>query len=589
MAHSLILYVDNNFEAKKRAVILFFSNDFEVLPVSNLKEAQAALRVVRPNLVICAMHLADGDADQLIQTMKASGKHRSIPIMVVAERIKKEDRDRVLKLGAAAYLPKDEASAALLEKVKRTIDLHREDVTETSSSISGQLAKLKIVDLIRHLVKDHGSGCISIDGRVTMEIHLRDGEIVHAQHGITIGKKALFRCLRIAEAAFNFQSEDHPVDRSLEGNLQDLLEEAKVSNEKLMANFHRLPPAHHRVRILKPEALQKTSLKPEARAALEICRKHPRIASYLERFNLPDILCYEYLITFLERGIIEVISDKKPVKVITDASCDLPAAEAESMGLEVLPLQLRVAKETYDHGPSKKDADLYRKKVKVLEEGQIQFPPEESYLKRYREWLPQFECLSVLMTPGLSDLHAKVQKSLETFLDSGLDGKPLLASEITTITGQTMSIGLGLLARYAAHLADEGLTIEVIEEKLLEDSARQHMLFAVQPDRSALLRKGNSPVLLYWDGARFQVISRLGKGENVVPPLVQEVVQRLDSKSQIHAAIGHVRAAPTAEALKSGLTGSISAAKMPIYAIGPIFGHKLGEGAVGIAFFQVSK
>lgn len=588
MAHSLVLYVDNNFDAKKRTAILLFSNDFEVLPLSNLKEAQACLRIVRPDLIICAMYLADGDADQLIQTLKASGKKRNIPVMVVAERLIDEDRQRVLKLGAAAYLSKDEQSTPLLEMVQKTIALHREEFTETSASISGQLAKLKIVDLIRHLAKEHGSGCIAIEGHIPMEIHLRDGEIVHAQHGITIGKKALFRCLRIAEAAFNFQSEDHPIDRSLEGNLGDLLEEAKQSNEKLMANYHRLPHANNRVRILNQEAIQKTSLKPEARAALEICKKYPRIASYLERFNLPDILCYEYLVTFLERGFIELVSEKKPVKVITDGSCDLGVAEIEALGLEVLPLGLRVAKETFAGAPSQKDAELYRKKTKLLEEGKILPPPEERYLRRYQELLQEFECLSLFMTPGLSDLFGKVRKSLADFLEHGAGGQSLLASEITTLNGQTMSIGLGLLARYAANLAREGNQIETIEERVLEAVARQHMLFAVQPDRSALLRKGNTPAILYWDGTQFQVINRVGKGQSIIQPLVQEVTQRLDSKSQIHAAIGHVRATSTADALKSALTGLISPAKMPIYAIGPIFGHKLGEGAVGIAFFQVA-
>ncbi len=87
----------------------------------------------------------------------------------------------------------------VVSTIKEIVDLNISSSSEDSGSITGQLARLDIVELIREMAKEHGSGCISIDGSVPMEIHLDQGNVVFARHGITIGKKALFRCLRIAE------------------------------------------------------------------------------------------------------------------------------------------------------------------------------------------------------------------------------------------------------------------------------------------------------------------------------------------------------------------------------------------------------
>ena len=577
MAIPHVLLIDNDFQDKKKQTILLFSHDIEVMPVSTLKEGMTAIRNFKVDLVICDMHLADGDADHLIQTLKSSATHNKIPIIVVASKPNDAQRLHVLKMGAAAHMIKDDPHYAAT--VRETINLHREDYEETSMGISGQLAKLKIVDLLAHLARDEGSGIITIDGNIPMEIHLHDGNIVHARHGITVGKKALFRCLRIAEAAFHFLPEDTKTEHTIQDNLGGLLEEARVSNEKLMANYHMLPHVNYRVRVIQSP----TNLKAEARAALEIFKKYPRIGAYLDRLNLPDITCYEYLMTLQEKGFIELVTERKPVRVFTDSSCDLPQSITSELSISVLPLQLKVGDMTYTENPVN-HATLYKTKTKYLEQGALH-PPEDGKIQlSFLSLVPEYDCLTIV--GGAPPMFDKVMGNVTQIMNDGLDGKQLLANELTTLNSHSTSLGLGLLVQHAARLAARGDQIEMIENHLIQCISKLHVIFAVQPEKSFITKKGNSPVLLSWQSSGFQETKRLEKGGSIAESLIREVNKRVDRKTNLHIAVGHVLASKRAEEVAAEMTRSLSLSRVPVMPVGPNTGYQLGEGAIGLAFFQ---
>lgn len=581
LAHPHVLYIDNDFEAKRSAVTQLYAIDIEVLPVSNLREGMSIIRMCKFDLVICDMHLADGNADDLIQALKTSKDYRHIPIVVVATEPNEAEKIQVMKLGAAVHLLKDDPHYG--DVIQSTINLHRQDYEETSMGISGQLAKMKIVDLIAHLAAEEGSGIIYIDGGIAMEIHLREGQIIHARHGITIGKKALFRCLRVAEAAFHFVNESKD-ETSIDTELGALLEEARISNEKLMANYHKLPNANYRVRVVNHEALRQASLKPEARAAIEIIRKYPRIAAYLDRLNLPDIVCYEYLLALLEKGYLELVTEHKPVRVFTDSGADLPEEWLDSMNITALPLKIKVGNDVYSGDKPADEVKLYAKKPKHLEGANVIFPEESEMLDLYKSAVPTHDCLTLLSgTPGLAKHAHQVQQQI---FDEGLEGKALLANELTTLDSHAVSLGLGLVVRYAAARAEEGQQIELIEDRVIACLAKIHMIFAVEPDRSTLVKKGNTPVILHWEKDAFREREKLTKGDPPAPVLIREVRKRLDRKANLHIAVGHVRSPRLAETVRNELARQLGITRLLVLPIGPVTGHRLGEGAVGVMFFQ---
>ena len=581
-----VLYVDSDFEAKRKAVILLFSNGYEVVPVSSIKQALTLLRSIPTDLVIGAVHLPDGDIGHLLQTIKSSPSLNKIPVLAMDVAFDKASREALMKMGAAGYTVKGGEPKDLLDLVKQTIYLHRNEERQSAIGLSGQLAKTKIADLILQLAKEHGTGFIHIDGSVPMEIHLRDGGIVHARHGITVGKKALFRCLMVAEAAFDFKAEHTVIEPTVEGDLSSLLAEAKSSNEKLMANFHRLAHPNHRARIVKLDVIEKTNLKPEERAALAIIFKYPRVGSFLDRLNLPDVVCHELLLSFIERGLVELVVERKPVKIFTDSSCDIPKQDWDELDINVLPLGLNVNRRLFATPADAQDHGLYDLKPKLMEQAKTALPDDTAILDAYISVVPTHDCLSIFMGGSLSGLFNRVQDNLSKLQVRGINGKTLLANELTVINSHSISLGLWLLVVRAARLAKKGMQIEQIEERLLQNIARLHLMFAVVPDRSPLIKKGNAPVLLYWDGDEFQVLQRLAKGADPVAALTGEIALRLDPKSRVHYVVGHIVNPQQANVLQERLVKDHGFAKKAPVSMGPLVGYRLGRGAVGIAFFQ---
>jgi fatty acid-binding protein DegV/DNA-binding NarL/FixJ family response regulator len=585
MAIPHLLYVDNDFESKRKNTVLLFSNRFEVVPVSSLKEALHVMRGIRFELVIVDMHLPDGDADHLLQTMKSSPALAKIPVVVVSSMPNDRERQNVLDLGATACVLKDSDPEIFLSLVKDTLNQYRDPFKVRTAGISGQLAKTKIVDLIMDLASEHGSGVIHIDGKIPMEIHLRDGQIVHAKHGITVGKKALFRCVSIAEAAFHFNDSEAVADQSIAGDLDLLLEEARQSNEKLMANFHLLPSRSHRIRIVNPEPAN-SNLKTEARAALEIIRKYPRVSAYIDHLNLPDIACYEYLLTFHERGWVEWVTDHKPVRVITDMSCDLSTEDIKKYDIQVFPVQLKVDNQSYIPSKQEDQEALYRKKPKVLATAAELLPHEKALYDRYREWVDTHDCLSIFAAASQSKMFNHVQAVITKLQADGIEGKSLLANELVTLNSHSLSIGLGLAVARAGKMAAEGVYIEEIEEHIIEAIAKMHIVFAVWPDKSFLVKKGNTPTLMYWDRDAYEIGQRLGRGEDYVPALVKEIVRRMDRKARLYVQVGHVNAKSEAMRLAAEIHKDIGGEKPRIASIGALTGYQLGEKAISVAFYQ---
>lgn len=581
-----VLFVEKDFEIKKKWMVFLYANGFEAVPVSNTNEALALLRVSRFDLVITAGHLPDGDANNLIQTMKSARSLASLPVLVSGQQFSAEEKSHYQNVGASGTFAFSDEPSVLTSILRKLVNLHQNEARHTQQGISGQLAQTPISELIKHLAVEEGSGVLFIDGVVPMEIHLKQGALVHARHGITVGFKALCRCLLIAEAAYHFKKGQTETEPTIKGELNLLLDKGRSANQKLMANSHKLPNSKHRVRVKTSEIFENTKLKPEARAAIEIIKKYPRIANYLDRLNLPDVLCYEYLITFLERGVIELVTENKPVQIITDSSCDLPFELLQTLGIITLPLKLEAGGEKFSPFRQKEEVGLFQKKVKVLEQSKHVLPDTSAIMQRFEALIPDFDCLVLTTAASQVPLFDTVAKCAETIHKDGFEGRRLLANELSIMNSHTISIGLGLLVNFAAGLASKGLQAEQIEERLLQAMARLHLYFVVNPENSYLVKKGSTPVILGWDGVRISQLAKLGKGDDAIEVLLDEASKRIDSKSKLHLAIADVHNQDTLEKCRTAFENKYAMVRPVMTHISPTFGHILGKGALGLAFFQ---
>jgi DNA-binding response OmpR family regulator len=240
MPKGTILFAENTWENRKKWLLLLTEEDYEVLQTGDLSSALRLLRVCPPQLVIAPMNLPDGDAFSFVGHLRGIREFAEIPFLCLSDNLSTERQMLLQKAGVTGFFDQTESPSRFLELVKEQIQLHLPGFQEGPQGITGNLAKLSIHDLLLQLAQRHGSGKISIDGNREMSIYLNEGQVVHARHGITVGKKALFRCLHIAEATYHFQRSIPAIQPTIgESSLSELIREATLSNQKLMTGMHK--------------------------------------------------------------------------------------------------------------------------------------------------------------------------------------------------------------------------------------------------------------------------------------------------------------------------------------------------------------
>jgi PAS domain S-box-containing protein len=120
----------------ERSVVLIEDNDDNIGVVRGMValRPQVTLRVVHtgregvqvvrddpPDLVLLDLRLPDSDGESVLKALKASGATRDIPVVVLSASADDEQIARVLALGAADFVPKPIAAAALLSVLDRQL------------------------------------------------------------------------------------------------------------------------------------------------------------------------------------------------------------------------------------------------------------------------------------------------------------------------------------------------------------------------------------------------------------------------------------------------------------------------------------
>lgn len=577
-----LLLVHPDHETKRRISKLLLDHDCEIIPARTTRQALGYIRVRSPHLVLTAEHLPDGDVENLIQSLRGSHEWNLVPILVLAADANETHLNALERAGATAVLPSHWDSDTMWEMIRTLTDVRVRQEEQNALGISGQLARFGIVELIQEMAKEHGSGLISIDGALPMKIYLRAGNIVHAQHGITIGKKALFRCLRIADAAYHFKGAVFDLEATIEGDLNQLIQEARASNQKLMANFHQMPQPQHRIKIVSWEQMDSIKFTAEARAALEVIKRYPLVRDYLDHLNLPDLVCFEYLITFKERGLIDIITQHRPTAIISDSSCDLGFGQLDQLNVQYVTLRL-----TNDGGEIA-DSPRYLPRLNELgKKGTFKISHLEGHgiADKNASLVPDKDCLNLLSAAIDPAYQSLCLKELEKMTKIGFNGQPLMANELVTWVSGQFSVGLAALIQFAAQAAASGDAIETIVEKLERFKKRLHVLY-IFPATKGLLGGKATFEIQSWTGTEFKNLVKLGKGEELADQLIKIMTNRYSTSTPIQILIGHAGAEKQGQALLKKINQTFEQGKSQLLAMGPVSTNHLGLGTIGLAFYE---
>ncbi len=279
------------------------------------------------------------------------------------------------------------------------------------------------------------------------------------------------------------------------------------------------------------------------------------------------------------------------IKVIIDSASDISLAEAEKMGVVMLPMTVTFGEEEYLDGVDITPLQFYEK---LVESDEL---PKTSQINAYR-FEEEFEKLIkgghelivITISSKLSGTYKSARQAAE-----GFDGK------VRVIDSLNACIGERLLCEYALRLVSEGKSLDEIERALNENKKKINVMAMI--GTLEYLKKGGrissaaafagellslKPVIAIVDGEVKVVGKAMGskKGNNLLTRLVSE-------KGGIDFSMpyGVVWSGLTDALLKKYVQDSArlwetETSQVPAYILGATIGTHIGPGAVGVAFFE---
>jgi DegV family protein with EDD domain len=282
-------------------------------------------------------------------------------------------------------------------------------------------------------------------------------------------------------------------------------------------------------------------------------------------------------------------TDRRPVGIVVDSSCDLPDAVVDRHGINVVPVQVVFGERVYKDRVELKPDEFYRLLRNFPGIPTTSQPTPGDFLAALRDASAGAdEVLAVILASALSGTYNSCAAAIRT---SGLTGVHLVDSRSATL-------GLGLLALRAAELAESGWRAADIKTEL-ERVRDQSGLFLTVDRFDNLLRSGRvsrgkawlagmldlKPILELDRDGRVQPLDRVRGRKNLVPRVLQLLERRLTPRPRaLRLGVVHADAPEVAERVRNALVAAFRPRECLVSPATPALAVHVGPGAWGVVY-----
>lgn len=273
------------------------------------------------------------------------------------------------------------------------------------------------------------------------------------------------------------------------------------------------------------------------------------------------------------------------VRIVTDSACDLPQSVADELGIEIVPLTIRIDGDEYVDRQDLSVAEFWAKSAAAAALPSTAAPSPGQFEQTYRR-LAADGAASIVTISLSSELSATMQ-SAELAARAVADVIP-----VTIVDSRSASLGLGAIVDAAARLAASDATHDQVVAAARDLVERTHVWGAL--DTLDNLKKGGriggakallasalaiKPIIEVRDGKVEQGGKQRTRAK-ALAFLVDKVaaVQGLERVFVLQADCTDVDY--FVEMLRPHVSGEIVVGD-----IGPVVGSHTGRGTIGVAFF----
>lgn len=595
MPRPAVLVVDPETSRRKELAHGLTEFGYEVIPAIDEQQGMLFAEELGPGVVVAPASIAANGGRPVAERFAARDPavQHTLLLLGRGEQEGLQLPEDVLYLDSAGLDAADLVRRIHLVLLGRQIGLEPDGRLDT---LVGDFSLLPVLELLRGLHRVRATGrVLCAEGKITLE----EGEVVAAEAGRATGLKAFCRLSRLDTGPFWVQLRPPDLAGPAKGGQEITLDFTSLVVFAIEDTVYDAPDPRSRVRVQVGPAFFDTRFTERQQALLAAIPTAGTVSRLLDALPETDGEVLRDLLGMRELGIVALEEPQDLVRVVTDSTSDLPPELARAHGIQVVPLLVLFGDRVYHDGQDLKPKEFYEQLEKGTVHPRTNPPTKTDFLDLYRTLAPRKDVISVHLSEKLSQTivhsRAAADEGLPSFQAARGQAEQVA---LRVVDSQSVSLGLGMLALFAARMAQRGIELDAIVERLEAIRNRVHVLFAV--DTLEFLARGGrigkaqaflgnllgiKPILGVV-GGEVSLIEKVRGGRAAQPRLMELFKQRIDPSRPVVASIAHAKAPVWADRLRVLLGQTFQISELIIAEMGPVVGTHAGPGTVGAALFQ---
>ncbi|MCG8351669.1 MAG: DegV family protein [Chloroflexales bacterium] len=276
------------------------------------------------------------------------------------------------------------------------------------------------------------------------------------------------------------------------------------------------------------------------------------------------------------------------IKIITDSAADIPLHVAHELGVEVVPLLLKVDNQVYRAGIDISDEQFYELLLDGDHAFNVSAPNSLVFERLYRQLMPEYD---YVFSIHISNIMGGVyQAALQA-----RNRLPASMTPVEVIDSKTASMGLGTVVLAAAKAVNDGATPEHVAQLINSMIQHTHLVFFVDTieylEQSGLLTLASSvlgsmqrikPLLLLDDGeiVPYERTRTRAKAIEGLYTFIEDFPQVLD------VTVLYATTPEDVDKLLEKVEPIFPRDRVQIAQFSPSVASYLGPGAMGVSVFE---
>lgn len=208
-----VLVVEDSLVAQRMLTAALQKRDFSVAVADGVSEALAFLAREKFDVILTDLRLGKDDGIDLLKELRRVAP-QTRPILMSAFASAR-DHQRAVELGAVRVLCKPFSPEELYQAVQQA--------AECETGFRGSVYGLSLTDMLQMFHYSQRSVTLTLLSEPRGHIHLRQGEVIHAEWGDETGEPALRLMLSSSTGSFETSALQAGVPQTIESSMQGLL------------------------------------------------------------------------------------------------------------------------------------------------------------------------------------------------------------------------------------------------------------------------------------------------------------------------------------------------------------------------------